>query len=116
MSIRIEDLNTMDFSDVVDSTANDLPPIHPGEILREDFLAPLGLSVNALALALHLAGLLLAGMIRDPTPPSLVPPRATRVSVHLKAVPQQAPEVTARVSIAANSSSVTCHRRRWWRR
>jgi antitoxin HigA-1 len=27
-------------------------PVHPGEILREDFLAPLGLSVNALSLAL----------------------------------------------------------------
>ena len=27
-------------------------PVHPGEVLREDFLVPLGLSVNALALAL----------------------------------------------------------------
>ena len=27
-------------------------PVHPGEVLREDFLAPLGLSVNALAVAL----------------------------------------------------------------
>lgn len=26
-------------------------PVHPGEILREDFLVPLGMSVNALALA-----------------------------------------------------------------
>jgi addiction module HigA family antidote len=29
-----------------------LRPVHPGEVLREDFLNPLGLSVNALALAL----------------------------------------------------------------
>ena len=29
-----------------------LPPIHPGEILREDLLEPLGLSVNQLAMAL----------------------------------------------------------------
>jgi addiction module HigA family antidote len=29
-----------------------LPPIHPGEILREDLLVPLGLSVNQLAKAL----------------------------------------------------------------
>ena len=28
---------------------NGMRPIHPGEILREDFLKPLGLSVNALA-------------------------------------------------------------------
>lgn len=30
-----------------------LAPIHPGEILREEFMAPLGLSQNALARALH---------------------------------------------------------------
>ena len=27
-------------------------PVHPGEVLREDFLVPLGLSVNALSIAL----------------------------------------------------------------
>ena len=27
-------------------------PVHPGEVLREDYLVPLGLSVNALAVAL----------------------------------------------------------------
>ncbi len=31
---------------------NRMRPVHPGEILREDFLLPLELSVNALALAL----------------------------------------------------------------
>jgi addiction module HigA family antidote len=30
-----------------------LAPVHPGEILREDLMAPLGLSINALARALH---------------------------------------------------------------
>jgi len=30
-----------------------LAPVHPGEILREDFMAPLGLSINALARALR---------------------------------------------------------------
>ena len=30
-----------------------LPPVHPGEILREDYMAPLGLSMNRLAIALH---------------------------------------------------------------
>ena len=32
---------------------NTLPPIHPGEILRLDFLEPLNLSQNQLALDLH---------------------------------------------------------------
>src|SRR6201998_2176215 len=36
------------------SKSNELmPPVHPGEILREDFMKPLGLSVNKLALELH---------------------------------------------------------------
>src|SRR5579872_4790682 len=31
----------------------EIPLVHPGEILVEDFLKPLGLTVNALALALR---------------------------------------------------------------
>ena len=33
--------------------ANKLPPIHPGEILREEFMKPRDLSQNALARALN---------------------------------------------------------------
>jgi antitoxin HigA-1 len=29
------------------------PPVHPGEMLREEFMKPLALSINALALDLH---------------------------------------------------------------
>ncbi len=32
---------------------NGMRPVHPGEILREDYLVPLGLSVNALTKALN---------------------------------------------------------------
>ncbi|MGM0769948.1 MAG: HigA family addiction module antitoxin [Pseudomonadota bacterium] len=34
-------------------TRNGMRPTHPGEILREDYLKPLGMSVNALSKALH---------------------------------------------------------------
>jgi addiction module HigA family antidote len=30
-----------------------MPPLHPGEILREDFMEPLGLAINKLALDLY---------------------------------------------------------------
>jgi addiction module HigA family antidote len=30
-----------------------LPPVHPGEILREEFMKPMELSSNALARAIH---------------------------------------------------------------
>ena len=33
--------------------AKKLKPVHPGEILREEFMGPLGLSMNKLAMALR---------------------------------------------------------------
>lgn len=33
---------------------NGMRPVHPGEVLREDFMRPAGLSANALAKALHI--------------------------------------------------------------
>jgi len=32
---------------------NGMRPVHPGEILRDEYLLPMGLSANALAKALH---------------------------------------------------------------
>jgi addiction module HigA family antidote len=51
MVIKRSDLNSIDFSDI--DTGESIPEIHPGEILRCEFLEPLGMSVNALALALR---------------------------------------------------------------
>ena len=36
----------------IPASKNGMRPVHPGEVLREDFLKPLGLSANALANAL----------------------------------------------------------------
>jgi hypothetical protein len=52
MTIEREHLDKIDFSDVADG-ADLMPPVSPGEILREDFMEPLDLSANALAKALH---------------------------------------------------------------
>lgn len=51
MSIPIERLHETDFSDV--ATGEAIPPSTPGDILRREFLEPMGLSANALARALH---------------------------------------------------------------
>ena len=52
MSIHREELDQIDFTDKAEG--DDLmPPVTPGEILREEFMRPLGLSANALAKALH---------------------------------------------------------------
>jgi antitoxin HigA-1 len=37
----------------ISAPKNGLRPIHPGEVLREDYLKPLAMSANALAQALH---------------------------------------------------------------
>ena len=52
MSIKRGDLDAgrVDFSEV--TTGRRLPPVHPGEILRDDFLEPMRISVYALAQAL----------------------------------------------------------------
>jgi antitoxin HigA-1 len=40
-------------------------PIHPGEFLREDFLVPLSLSANALALALRVPVTRISEIVRE---------------------------------------------------
>lgn len=48
-----EGFTAVDLDDVADAEAPPLPPVTPGEVLREEFLRPAGLSANALALALR---------------------------------------------------------------
>jgi addiction module HigA family antidote len=47
MTIKREDIHTVDLSDVV--TGERMPPVLPGDILREDFMEPLNLSARELA-------------------------------------------------------------------
>ena len=47
MVITRADAERMDFSDV--AAGERLAPVTPGEVLREEFMAPLGLSARALA-------------------------------------------------------------------
>jgi addiction module HigA family antidote len=44
---------------------NDMPPIHPGEILREDYMVPLGLSATALAQALGVTPARINDIVRE---------------------------------------------------
>jgi addiction module HigA family antidote len=52
MSIKREDVDRrkVDFSEV--RSGRRLPPVHPGEILRDEFLEPMGISVYELAQAI----------------------------------------------------------------
>jgi addiction module HigA family antidote len=44
---------------------NGMRPIHPGEILREEFLAPLGITPTALARALHVSAPTVNDIVRE---------------------------------------------------
>ena len=61
MPIRIEELATLDFSDVV--TGQPLEPVSPGDILLHDFMEPLGLTANALATALRVPANRITGIL-----------------------------------------------------
>jgi addiction module HigA family antidote len=45
--------------------ANGMRPIHPGEILREEYLQPMGLSVNALATKLRVPATRLHEIVKE---------------------------------------------------
>ena len=55
MTINREDLDRsqIDFSGV--TSGRRLPPVHPGEVLRDEFLAPMALSVYRLAQAIKVS-------------------------------------------------------------
>mgnify|MGYP000058226418 FL=1 len=44
---------------------NKIRPIHPGEILREEYLVPLSMSANALAMALHVPAPRINDIVRE---------------------------------------------------
>jgi len=52
-TIHREGFDEVDLRATVESKAARLSPLHPGEVLRHDFLEPMGLSANMLALALR---------------------------------------------------------------
>ena len=45
---------------------NGVRPVHPGEILVEDYIKPMGVSVRAVALALHVFMSLTLALAKSP--------------------------------------------------
>jgi addiction module HigA family antidote len=57
---------------------NNMRPIHPGEVLREDYLEPLNMSANALAVALRIQAPRINDVVRERR--SVSPDTALRLS------------------------------------
>ena len=49
----------------MDEVINGMRPVHPGEILREEFLKPLNLSANGLAIDLHVPAPRINDIVRE---------------------------------------------------
>jgi antitoxin HigA-1 len=63
-----------------------MPPIHPGETLREDFLNELGMSVNRLAMELSVPGTRLNEIVRGKR--AITADTALRLARYFKMTPQ----------------------------
>jgi addiction module HigA family antidote len=67
-------------------TSRALAPVHPGEILREEFLAPLDMSAYALAAALRVPRTRVERLIREET--AVTPDTALRLARYFGTTPE----------------------------
>lgn len=65
--------------------SNKLRPIHPGEILREEYLAPLGLSAHALAQALRVPATRVGEIVNERR--AITPDTALRLARYFQTSP-----------------------------
>ncbi len=67
-------------------TVNKMRPIHPGEILREEFLIPTGMTANALARALRVNAPRINDIVREQR--GITPDTALRLAAFLQTSPE----------------------------
>jgi len=60
---------------------------HPGEVLREEFMKPLGLSANGLALALRVPATRIGAIIREDRPRAVSADTALRLARYFGTTP-----------------------------
>jgi len=65
---------------------NKMRPIHPGEILREEFLVPLGMTAHALAMELKVPAPRINDIVRERR--SITPDTALRLARYFGTTPQ----------------------------
>jgi len=68
------------------NSVNKLRPIHPGEVLREEFLGPLGMTAHALAQALRVPAPRVNDLVRERR--SVTPDTALRLARYFDTTPR----------------------------
>ncbi len=79
---------------------------HPGEILRDEFMIPLGLSANALARALGVPPNRITAIIAKESPRAVTPDTALRLSRYFGTTP----EVWLNLQVAYDLSAAIAQR------
>ena len=72
-------------STTTEKTRKALAPVHPGEILREEFLSPLGMTPYAVAAALRVPRTRIERLVREETP--VTPDTALRLARYFGTTP-----------------------------
>ena len=80
------------------------PPIHPGEILREQFLDPLGLSAGALARELGVPRTRIERIVREEI--GISPDTALRLAKYLGTTPHVWVNMQAAYDLAVNAAAI----------
>ncbi len=65
MHIVSEKMGAYSATPASEAVFNGMRPIHPGEILREEFLAPMGITAHALAMALQVPAPRIHDIVRE---------------------------------------------------
>jgi antitoxin HigA-1 len=81
-----------------------LAPVHPGEILREEFLAPLGMTPYALAAACHVPRTRIERLVREETP--VTPDTALRLARYFGTTPEFWLGIQTRFDLEKTSSTL----------
>jgi addiction module HigA family antidote len=66
-------------------TEERMPPVHPGEILHEDFMKPQGISINALARSLRVPANRVSAIVNGKR--GITPDTAMRLSIFFGTTP-----------------------------
>lgn len=88
------------------TTVNNMRSIHPGEILREEYLAPLELSVNALAMGLHVPATRMHEIVKERR--SITPDTALRLARYFGGDAQSWLNLQTRYDLANVDEATIC--------
>ena len=88
------------------TAVNNMRAIHPGEILREEYLVPIELSVNALAMDLHVPATRMHEIVKERR--GITPDTALRLARYFGGDAQSWLNLQTRYDLASTDETAIC--------